>query len=45
LPDQSELIADRVSALYETEEWTDLPLTREADTQTDAEPEERGLIA
>jgi len=30
-------IADQISELHETEDWAALPLTREAETQIDAE--------
>jgi hypothetical protein len=33
------VIADNVSALYETAEWTEQPLTREADATMDSERE------
>jgi hypothetical protein len=39
------VIADDIAALYETEEWAALPLTREADLRTEAETEEEVLTA
>jgi hypothetical protein len=39
------LIADGVSALHETDEWTELPITREADIQTESEPKKGALTA
>ena len=39
------VIADDIAALYETEEWAALPLTRESDEQSETEPEEGVLTA